>query len=244
MLLRVVFIVAFSALTLACTAVNQGIQIADGQVVDGDLSTVNGAIQIGADCEVNGRIANVNGSISVGPNSRVGPIRNVNGAITVSDGAQAGQTETVNGALRLAENVTIDGTASTVNGAITVGSGTVIMGDVSTVNGRLAMQPESRAGGRASTVNGGILLDQAVAASLQTTNGSIELRNGTVIEGELRVREPGRTGRDVPTIVIGENVRVAGPLQFDRQVELFIHESAEVGQIQGAEPRYFSGDRP
>lgn len=241
---RVLLIAALSLLMLGCSSINQGIQVTDGQVVDGDLSTVNGAIQIGAGCEVNGRLANVNGSIQVGPNSRVGPIRNVNGSIDLAAGTQAGPTETVNGSIRLAEQVSISGSVSAVNGQVTAGQESFIDGDFSTVNGRLAMSPGSRVSGQVSTVNGGINLDQARAGSLVTTNGSIELLNGTVVEGELRVREPARLGRDVPTVLIGAEVRVDGRLRFERPVELFIHESAEVGEISGAEPQYFSGDRP
>jgi len=33
---------------------------------------------------------------------------------------------------------------------------------------------------------------------------------------------------------------VIGPLIFEREVQLRIHESASVGEIRGAQPQYFS----
>lgn len=244
MFVRVSVICVASLLLLACTSINQGIEIADGQEFEGNLSTVNGPIRIGADCTVNGNLANVNGSIQVGPGSVTGSIRNVNGSISVEDKASVGAIETVNGALRLGNEVRIAGAASTVNGSLQGGTDVHIEGNASTVNGRLTLAAGSRVAGRVSTVNGGIRLEASQAVAVETTSGSIELLDGTIIEGTLRVREPSREQRDRPRVLIGADVRVGGPLQFDRPVELYIHESAEVGEIHGAEARFFSGEQP
>ena len=65
------------------------------------------------------------------------------------------------------------------------------------------------------------------------------MTNATV-EGKLWVKEAKSGDTDIPRIVIGPGAKVGGPLQFDREVELLVHDDAEVGEIIGAEAKCFS----
>ena len=245
MFYRILLCLSLGLLISACSGANRSIELGDGEVHEGNLSTVNGSIRIGDRCRVVGEISTVNGSVQIGSESGVGAIRNVNGSISLGPLSQSGSIESVNGRLSLAEGVMVNGSATTVNGRAIADQGVRIEGDLSTVNGPVSLGPDSRVTGRLSTVNGKLQLIGAQAGSLETSSGSIEVLNGSTIHGTLRVRKPQReAGRDIPRIVIGAGSRVEGPLQFEREVLLHVHESAEIGPVSGAEPIVFSGDSP
>lgn len=223
-----------------CGAVNQPIEISPGERVEGDLRSVNGSVQIGKDAQVSGSLSNINGAIEVGEGARVGAITNVNGRIVLQAAAEAGQTESVNGAVVLARDVRISGNLTAVNGSIEIAESSRVDGDLETVNGRIALQQGVEVSGKVANVRGKIELDGASVKRIETTVGSIDLTGATVVDGQLWVKEARNGDTHVPKIVIGPGVRVGGPLQFDREVELLIHDSAEVGEIIGAEPECFS----
>jgi hypothetical protein len=50
-----------------------------------------------------------------------------------------------------------------------------------------------------------------------------------------------RGARRVPRIVIGAGAVVSGALRFDREVDLYVHATARVGPITGANAIKFSG---
>lgn len=222
--------VLFALLFLAgCGSVMGDFSLADGSTHNDDISVVNGSIQIGAECRVNGEVSTVNGSVRVGSNSVLGEISAVNGSISLD------------------ENVTVGGPVENVNGRVTVGRGSRVAGSVSTVNGQIRLEAGSGADGTVSTVNGQITLVGAEATALGTTNGQIEVLDGSHVRGRLRVAKPQgfSLGKNDPVrIVIGANSVVEGPLVFERSVELFVHESARIGDVEGAEPQRFSGESP
>lgn len=231
-LLALVLIACLVALT-GCN-VNSSVEIADGASHDGDASTINGAVRIGDDANVSGDVGNVNGSIRIGSNSSVNEVGNVNGSISIGDGSSASSLETVNGSITLGDDVTVEGDVGSVNGNVNGGRSARIGGEVGTVNGAVTLNEGSSVAEGISTANGSIRLTGTRAASLETRNGSIDLREGTRIDGQLVVREV-RESRGRPEIYIGPDVEVAGPLVFEREVDLYIHETARVGEIQGAE---------
>jgi ethanolamine utilization microcompartment shell protein EutS len=231
-------------LLVGCFSVNQSVEIDDGSVVDGGVSTVNGSVRIGSQCEVKGSVSNVNGSIQVGAQSRVGSINNVNGSISLSEDVQTDSAETVNGRIRMAGGVVVAGDLSTVNGTIEAASEVAVSGDIATVNGRIELGPGSRVDGEVAAVNGSITLVQSRIGSLRGGVGDISVLEGSVIDGELRVRETRKTPSNPPRVLIGENARIGGRLVFEQAVDLHIHESAEVGAIEGAEAQYYSGEAP
>lgn len=229
MFTRTVTAVYLLLLLGACSALADSFTLADGSVHNDDISLVNGRIEIGADCQVKGEISNVNGTIEVGRASRVLDISNVNGRIS------------------LADSVEVDGNIASVNGRIELGTDSRVSGEVESVNGRISAANGAVIEGRLSSVNGRIEMQAARAAQLVTHNSNIRLDSGTVIEGELRVRKSQGINFNAgtpPKVIIGRNVTVNGPLTFEREVELYVHETATVGEIDGAQAIHYSGEEP
>ena len=216
-------------------------------------ASINKSIKIGAGEEAGGATS-VNGSISVGSDAVVtGNLKTVNGTIRIDAGAQIQKATTVNGGLRLSENVRAEN-LSTVNGSIKVGEGASIDGDVGAVNGRITLQRGTTVSEGVGNVNGQIELSGAiVGGNIETVNGDIELADQSVVRGDIIVEKPGgwswgKERRRKPRIVIGPGSRVEGEIHVEREVELFISDSAEVGNVSGEmsidDAERFSGERP
>ena len=228
-----------------CGAVNRSIQIADGEVVDGDVRNVNGAIHIGSNCTISGDVRNVNGAINVGAGTRLNQLRNTNGSIELGAETEVASVRSTNGRIRIGQGAAVSENVSNTNGAIELAKEVTVGGNVETTNGPLRVAEGSRIGGKASSLNGPIVLTAARAGDIIGANGSIELLDGTVVDGEIHVRETrGTVSSGTPRIILGRNVVVEGPIRIEREVQLYIHESARTGEISGAEPISFSGDRP
>jgi hypothetical protein len=87
----------------------------------------------------------------------------------------------------------------------------------------------------------------SIGGNFDTVNGDITLLDGSRIAGGITIEKPnsgwfnwGGNSR-VPKIVIGPDSEVAGPMVFEREVELFVHETARIGTVQGAEAQRYSG---
>jgi len=233
---RIVSIWALAALVATpafAFDINKSISIGDGEKTDG-RSTVNGSISVGEGAEVDGTLSTVNGTIRIDKNSRVEDVETVNGSIRIDSGVSTEDLESVNGSIRLAEEVTVDGEVTVVNGKITLERGTKVARGVSNVNGEI------------------LLTAAEVGGNLETVNGDVSLLSGSVLEGDLVIEKPGGMGwfRDKrkPRVVIGDNAKVMGTIQLEREVELFISESAQVGGVSGEmsmdDAVRFKGDRP
>lgn len=207
-----------------CFGINSDIEVASGTDVDRGLGTVNGAVTVGSDSSVNGDIESVNGSIEIGANTAVaGHVSTVNGKITIGAGASA---EEVQG----------------VNGSIEIGPDATISGGVELVNGMLVLHAGGRVDGALASVNGPVRIEGGTAGSVRNNNGGIVLEKGSRVLGELRIEKSRFSNADKPvTVIIHADCEVGGPLVFEKPVNLKIHETAIVGEIQGAEPEYFSG---
>lgn len=205
-----------------CFSINSDIEIGDGATVERSLNTVNGRITIGRDSTVIGSAKTVNGGVSVGPDSVVGEVQTVNGKIEFGKGVKAESVEAV-------------------NGNVEVGEGVEVTGGIETVNGRVLIGGDSIIGGRVESVNGQIRLAGATVGSLLNVRGGMVLEAGSRVMGELRVARARGSERDDPVLVeIHADCEVLGPLVFERPVRLRVHRSAQVGEIQGAEPEYFN----
>lgn len=216
-------------------------------------ATVNKSVKIEANSESSGA-SSVNGSISVGENAVVtGNVKTVNGTIRVDAGASIEKASTVNGSVRLSDNVKSE-SLSTVNGSVRVGASTSVDGDVTAVNGRITIDHGGTVSDDVGNVNGQIELAGAeVGGNLKTVNGDIDLDEGSVVKGDLVVEENsgwgwGKSKSRKPRIVIGPGSRVEGMVILEREVELFISDTAEVGGVQGKmsmeDAVRFSGKRP
>jgi len=228
------FLILLMSVPALGASINKSIKIAAGEESEGATS-VNGSITVGADATVTGNLKTVNGSIRV------------------DEGASIEEASTVNGGVRLAEKVKAE-SLTTVNGGINVGDNGDISDEVGAVNGRISLGKGTRVGEDVGNVNGQIGLAGAeVGGDVTTVNGDIELSDGAVVKGDIVVEKPsnwswGKEKGRKPRIVIGPGSRVEGTIRLEREVELFISESAEVGGVSGEmsmdDAVRFEGDRP
>jgi DUF4097 and DUF4098 domain-containing protein YvlB len=191
----------------------------------------------------------VNGSISVQAGQQHEDVSTVNGSINIDDNAVLADAETVNGSISVGAGATAK-SLETVNGSITLGSRTKVQEDVSTVNGKLTLEQDADVGGDLENVNGRIRIVSAhVGGDINTTSGDIEIGANSKVDGGIHVEResigPVVFGkRRAPRVVIYPGAVVKGTLKFDREVELYVSDRAQIGPVQGATPMKFSGDQP
>ncbi len=143
--------------------------------------------------------------------------------------------------------MTVD-SVETVNGGIELGQGAHVARTVEAVNGHIALAHGADVAGKASNVNGRISLDAAhVGGGIETVSGDVEIGANSRVEGGLLVEQPhgwswGKSKN--PRIVIGPHAVVEGTLEFRRDVDLYVSDSAKVGTITGATANKFTGDHP
>ena len=231
-LLAVLFLAV--AIPAHAGSVNKSVKIADGET-SGGTSSVNGSIYVGRAAVVNGDLSTVNGRIRVEADARVEDLSTVNGGLRVDSGVIADDLSTVNGAIDIAQNVTINGAIETVNGQIDIDSGSKVARDVSNVNGRI------------------LLKASAVGGDLSTVSGDIELADASEVGGDVIVEKShgwnwNHGKSSIPSVVIGPGSRVHGALRLEREVQLFISDSADVGSVTGvmslSDATRFSGEHP
>lgn len=191
-------------------------------------------------------ISKVNGSINAQAGQTYGDLETVNGGIQVAEAVVTGDIETVNGGIRVGDRARTGG-ISTVNGSVRIGREVVARGDVETVNGGIFSDRGTQIEGGLETVNGSIgLVESRVGRSIETVNGDITVGVGSQVQGGIEVKKanfnlsltPGRK----PRVIIGPNATVNGRLQFEREVTLYVHRSAQIGPVSGAQPLPFDTD--
>jgi hypothetical protein len=180
----------------------------------------------------------------------VGDFETVNGGISIDDRARAGDLTTVNGGIDVEDDASIR-SATTVNGGIELGERVRVAGDVTTVNGGIRVDFLSTIGGDVETVNGGILIRQSdVAGKVSLVNGDItigaksHIHDGILVHRTTGVQIGWGHKPKVPRIVIGPNAIVDGELRFEREVELYVHTSAKIGQVVGATAKPYTDTIP
>lgn len=212
-----------------------------------NIDKVNGAVVAQAGQRY-GTLETVNGSIRIEAGAQTGSAETVNGSIRVESTAQSGSLETVNGSIHVGANARTGG-LETVNGAIRVEPGVTIDGPVSTVNGSVFIDRGGRVSGAIETVNGSIgLVDTDVTGGIETVNGDVTVGVDSHVRGGLVYRKPRQwlsvSKRRMPRVVIGPNARVDGPMVFEREVALYVHQTATTGAITGAQAIRFSTPVP
>lgn len=235
---KTVFTVGLLTLLLVVPAfgasINKSIKVEAGSE-SGGASSVNGSITVGADAVVSGGIKTVNGSIRVDSGARIENASTVNGGVRIAENVQARNLSTVNGAVKVGESAVVDGEIEAVNGGVSVKSGVTIARSVSNVNGQIELS------------------GAAVGGDVSTVNGDINVVDGSVVKGDLIVEKPSNWGwgnkkNRKPRIVVGPGSTVLGVIDLEREVELYISESAKVGGVSGVmsldDAIRFSGDKP
>lgn len=195
-------------------------------------------------------IDKVNGSITAEAGQTYGDLSTVNGGIDLEHGAKVEDVETVNGGIDAGDDVSTR-SVSTVNGGIHFGRRAQVDGDVETVNGGIFFDRGGSVRRGVSTVNGGIgLVDTDLGGDIETVNGDVTVGVGSHVKGGIHVEKPNgnwgfRMGKPkVPRIVVGPNAVVVGKLVFEREVKLYVHQSARVGGISGATAQRYSTATP
>lgn len=194
-------------------------------------------------------IDKVNGSITAEAGQAYGDLSTVNGSIRIEDGARVRDAETVNGSVKVGDNAQVDD-LGTVNGSIRTGTGLRASGDIETVNGSVFVDRGGQIDG-VSTVNGAIgLVDSDLSGGIQTVTGDITVGAGSHVRGGIKVEKPSSNWlpisfgkRRTPRIIIGPDAVVEGPLVFEQEVNLYVHETARTGRITGATAVRYSGAR-
>jgi DUF4097 and DUF4098 domain-containing protein YvlB len=191
-----------------------------------------------------GDVSKVNGSVRLESGEVARDVSTVNGSVTVGASARAEEVETVNGSIRIDDQASVL-SAETVNGGVTVGQGAQVRSNLETVNGSVTLRAGARVGGSVSNVNGAMRLEGAtVEQGLETVNGDIYLASGTRVTGGIRIRDAsnhswfhwGKEKRN-PRLTVEQGVVVAGPLRFEREVDLYVAPGVELPAIQGVEPQ-------
>jgi len=213
--------------TLVPLAIALGLACASPALASDDISKVNGSIETTAGGRY-GDLETVNGAVRVAERAQAGGASTVNGSITVGDGAQVESVETVNGSIRLGRDVRVADSIEAVNGSVFVDQGSSIGRNVETVNGSIGLV-RTRVGGGIETVNG----DITVGIGSQVRGGITVKRTHGWFSGSPKRK---------PRVIVGPDAVVEGPLRFEREVKLYVHRSARVGEISGAEPVPFDGD--
>ncbi len=196
-------------------------------------------------------ISKVNGSVLAQAGQHYGDVSTVNGSVTVETGASVEDAETVNGSIRAGDDIRAD-SLSTVNGSIRVGERATLRKGIETVNGSIFVDRGGTVGGGISTVNGAIgLVDTDVGGGIETVAGDITVGVGSHVAGGIRVNRPtsnwfpvrvGGNNRK-PRIIVGPDAVVEGELVFEREVTLYVHQTARIGKVTGATAIPFSGAR-
>jgi predicted acyltransferase (DUF342 family) len=187
-----------------------------------------------------GSRSRVMGGLHAGTGEVVGDFETVNGGISIDDRARAGHLSTVNGGIDIEDDAQA-ASATTVNGGIEVGERARITGDLTTVNGGIRVDFLTKIGGNVETVNGAITIRQSdVAGNVELVNGDVMIGAKSHVHGSVIVRRNkgvsvgwGRKPK-VPRIIIGPGAMVDGDLRFEREVELYVHTTARIGNVIGA----------
>jgi hypothetical protein len=220
--------------SVAGASVNKSVKIDAGSESDG-ASSVNGSVTVGDGAVVSGSVDTVNGKVRVGNDARIENAKTVNGSVSLDDNVIARDLETVNGSISIGQGGDIRGDVGTVNGRISLERRTVVAGDVGNVNGDMEFEGSE------------------VGGNVTTTNGNIYLKEAAVVKGDILIEKPsfwnfGDSKNRKPEIVIGPGSVVGGKIRLEREVELYISDTAEVGGVEGEmsmnEAVRFSGDRP
>lgn len=245
-MVRLIELLAISALVFlgACSNTHYN---EDGSV--SSISNINESIILHPTSDDPFKLQTINGEIKVGKGYTLGDVRSVNGEIQLGQDNTAKVVSTVNGDIGINKGSQVELVRS-VNGNLRV-SGVKVSGDVTSVNGRIKALDNSQIAGNVRTTNGKIFLrDAKVHQNVQMSDGNIELRD-TLIEGDVVVTEK-RIWEYLsldfdffrPKIIVGPNTIITGKIKSNRRIKLFVHESAQIAGIEGAEARYYSSDTP
>lgn len=216
---------------LATAGIAHAHESAGGEQRGRSIDKVNGGITAQAG-QSYGDLSTVNGGIDLERGAKAEDVETVNGGIEAEDDVSARSVSTVNGGIRFGQRARIDGGVETVNGGIYIGRGGNVRRDLATVNGAIG------------------LVDTDLGGGIETVNGDITVGVGSHVKGGIRIEKPKgnwgvRWGKPkLPRIVIGPDAVVEGDLVSKREITLYVHQSARIGNVSGATARRYSTPTP
>jgi len=223
---KFLIITGFLLILAACGSgsVNDNIRIAKGETRDGGARSVNGNIVVGSDAVLQGDVSAVNGLVDLDAGAEVGNIKTVNGSIRMAERTSSGNVDSVNGSLRMLAGASCKG-IRLVNGSLDAGVGSMVSGNALLVNGSAE------------------LFGASVQGDLETYSGNMLVTDASRVAGSIRIKKPkgGIGNSDKPRIIIGPDAVVEGGVVAEREIKLYVHATARVGTIEGAEAKSFSG---
>ncbi len=165
--------------------------------------------------------------------------------MNITDNVQAGDASTVNGSIHVGNGARVD--SQTVNGAIRLGRNVQASGNIETVNGSVFVDQGGRIGGGIETVNGAIgLVPHRGGAEPGDRERRHHRGGGLACTRRHHCRAQPRlvpgTSKRKPRVVIGPDAIVDGPLEFRREVTLYVHKSARTGTVTGAQAVTFESE--
>jgi DUF4097 and DUF4098 domain-containing protein YvlB len=133
--------------------------------------SVNKSVDVPDGSKTHHGYTSVNGSIRIGSDCAIrGVCRSVNGSIEVGSRSTVRKVQSVNGGIRIMEWAKIREAVEAVNGGVEMEQGTEAA-DVKTVNGPVSLD------------------SAAVTGDITTYNGNIALDNGSVVKGDIRIKQ-------------------------------------------------------
>ena len=196
-------------------------------------SSVNRSVEVDQRAP-NEDFSSVNGSVSLAANAQADEVSSVNGNIVLGAGAQIREVSAVNGSIELAQQSVVREAVATVNGNVRGKQASV--GSLTSVNGAITLSA-SKVSGNVKTVNGKLKFEAtAIDGSIETVWGQVELSAGSLLSKDLVVRKPQGSAWNrskPPRIVIGANSQVLGRIVLEHAAEVLVHESAQIGGIEG-----------
>lgn len=182
-----------------------------------------------------GSVSSIFGEASVSSGKSVGDVSSVNGGVELHDDVSAERVDSVNGDVDIGNRVTVR-SIDVVNGDIETGIDFTARGNLESVNGDIELAEKGKIEGSIVTVNGDIELRETfVGKNLRTTNGSLNVSNGSVIDGDIvydRVNQRKWTRGNLPTLRIDDSSTVNGAIVLHRPVNLEIENAALKAKVQ------------
>jgi hypothetical protein len=91
-----------------------------------------------------------------------------------------------------------------------------------------------------------------VAGGIKTVNGNLDVGSNSHVDGGILVQKDSSDviwffhwgSNAMPKVVIGPGAVVQGNLRFEREVHLFVSDTATIGPVIGATAVKFSGEKP
>ncbi len=186
--------------------------------------------------------------VVVATGTQVNDVRNINGRVTVEAGASARNIRTYNGRIIIEGNGFVSGNVDTYNGGIRAIGGGEIKGNAEAFNGDIVLA-HMTVGQNVQTANGRIdLSNVAIGENVETNGGDVMLENSIVEKDLIIHKRKGFNFFELPVfrqkVVIGPESQIKGSLMVRRKVQLYVHETARINNIVGANAISYSGLQP